>query len=93
VSPFLNLSQDEFANILDRLSDDQLRKMEGNAREALISRLLTINNVQSQLFGVSTQLTQLLQLIPDNRSQESNINANENENQLNSSFSSPESGN
>jgi hypothetical protein len=51
--------------ILDHLSEDELRKLEGRSKEAIVARLKAIQNIQQQLTGVSTQLTQLLQVIPD----------------------------
>jgi nicotinate-nucleotide pyrophosphorylase len=50
---------------LDSLSDEQLIRLEGRSRSAILNRLRTIENIQDQLTGISTQLNQVLQLIPD----------------------------
>ncbi|KAL2915352.1 E3 ubiquitin-protein ligase hrd1 [Polyrhizophydium stewartii] len=51
--------------VLDHLSDEQLRRMEGLARPAIEQRLRALHEIQSQLTGITTQLTQLLQLMPE----------------------------
>eukprot|EP00842_Homolaphlyctis_polyrhiza_P005925 jgi/Hompol1/6333/HPOL_001501-RA len=51
--------------ILDHLTDEQLRAMEGNSRKAIIERLEALHRIQAQLTSVTTQLTQILQLIPE----------------------------
>ncbi|KAJ3280337.1 hypothetical protein HK104_000745, partial [Borealophlyctis nickersoniae] len=46
--------------VLDHLTDTQLRAMEGSSRAAVMERIRAIQNVQHQLTGVVTQLTQIL---------------------------------
>ncbi|KAJ3210510.1 hypothetical protein HDU67_005241 [Dinochytrium kinnereticum] len=50
---------------LDHLTDDQLSGLEGRTREAVVNRIRAVQNVQSQLTGVVTQLTQILQMFPE----------------------------
>jgi hypothetical protein len=52
--------------VYDRFTDEELGELEGNSREHVIARLKAVKNIQNQLAGVSTQLNQLLQAIPDN---------------------------
>ncbi|KAI8804752.1 hypothetical protein BJ742DRAFT_823128 [Cladochytrium replicatum] len=51
--------------VYEHLSDEQLRSMEGTSRQAILARLEALQNVQHQLVGVTTQLTQLLSLMPE----------------------------
>ncbi|KAI8843137.1 hypothetical protein BC829DRAFT_435339 [Chytridium lagenaria] len=51
--------------VLDHLTDEQLAGLEGRTRDAVINRIKAVQNVQSQLTGVVTQLTQILQLLPE----------------------------
>lgn len=51
--------------MLDHLSDEALHIMEGNARGAIIARLTALHEIQNQLTGIVTQLTQVLVMIPD----------------------------
>ncbi|KAJ3194172.1 E3 ubiquitin-protein ligase hrd1 [Irineochytrium annulatum] len=57
---------------LDHLSDDQLRSLEGRSREAVIQRIRAVQNVQLQLTGITTQLTQILQMFPQEGPAEAN---------------------
>ncbi|TPX66256.1 hypothetical protein SpCBS45565_g04588 [Spizellomyces sp. 'palustris'] len=50
--------------VLDHLSDEQLRSMEGRSREAMMERIRALQNIQHQLTGVITQLMQISQIIP-----------------------------
>ncbi|TPX33516.1 hypothetical protein SmJEL517_g03596 [Synchytrium microbalum] len=49
--------------VLDHLTDTQLTQLEGTHREAILSRIRAIQDVQRQLNGVVTQLTQLTELM------------------------------
>ncbi|KAI8906363.1 hypothetical protein EDD86DRAFT_60024 [Gorgonomyces haynaldii] len=53
----------------DHLTDEQLVQLQGNARENIIQRLDQIQNIQQQLTGITTQLTQILQLLPEQQNQ------------------------
>lgn len=55
-----NLSNQAF----DLMSDEQLREMEGSAREAIISRLKALENIQTQLSTIAGQLNQLCEIMP-----------------------------
>ncbi|TPX37914.1 hypothetical protein SeLEV6574_g07828 [Synchytrium endobioticum] len=49
--------------VLDHLSDDQLRQLEGSHREAILARIRAIQEAQRQLTGVVSQLTQIVDLM------------------------------
>ncbi|KAJ3098248.1 E3 ubiquitin-protein ligase hrd1 [Phlyctochytrium planicorne] len=51
--------------VFDYLTDQELEKMEGRSREAVVERIRAVQNVQEQLTGIVTQLTQILQMFPD----------------------------
>ncbi|KAJ3328188.1 E3 ubiquitin-protein ligase hrd1 [Blyttiomyces sp. JEL0837] len=51
--------------VLESLSEEQLKGMEGQTKDAIIKRLRAIQEVQNQLFGISTQLIQILQLVSE----------------------------
>ncbi|KAJ3390743.1 E3 ubiquitin-protein ligase hrd1 [Lobulomyces angularis] len=63
----------------DYLTDEQLRSMEGQSRDAILARLRAIQSVQNQLTGVVTQLTQILDLTPQYQTSSTQQNVNENE--------------
>jgi E3 ubiquitin-protein ligase synoviolin len=52
---------------VDSLSDEQLSRLQGDAREQIVERLKTLEDIQAQLRGVSTQLQQLLATFPQNQ--------------------------
>jgi negative regulator of sigma E activity len=52
--------------VYDRFTDEELVELEGKSRENVIARLNAVKKIQDQLSGVSTQLNQLLQAIPEN---------------------------
>ncbi|KAJ3046449.1 E3 ubiquitin-protein ligase synoviolin [Rhizophlyctis rosea] len=48
---------------LDHLTDDELIRLEGTSREAIIARINELARVQKQITGVITQLAQISQLM------------------------------
>ena len=60
---------------VDALCDEQIAQMEGQTREAVRARLEALHQVQTQLAGILTQLTQIYVLMPDERNVPQNNNA------------------
>lgn len=61
-----HLPQD-FSPVLESLSEEELKLLEGQTRDHIIERLKAIYKIQEQLNGVSTQLTQIINLMPQNQ--------------------------
>jgi hypothetical protein len=53
---------------LESLTDEEVEQLEGSSREAAIRRIRALENVQRQLTGVLTQLTQIVSAIDSNES-------------------------
>ncbi|KAI9353605.1 E3 ubiquitin-protein ligase synoviolin A-like protein [Obelidium mucronatum] len=54
------------SSVLDVLSDEELRRLEGRTRQNVMDRLNEIQKVQDQLAVLSVRLAQLMELIPEN---------------------------
>ena len=50
--------------MLDHLDDEQIMALQGQSREAAVQRIRALQNVQHQLTGVITQLSQIVQTMP-----------------------------